>query len=320
MNLRILSHGINSEELVGFSSVIREEAIAFGHTKDILLDTCGTGGDNISTYIDNCESTGVRAGTVNVSTAAAIVAATSGIPVAKHGNYSLSSMSGSANLLLAFGYQIPKDQSSVLQQAKTSLDKTNFAFLLAPHFHPALIHFKQAREELANQGIRRTIMNILGPLSNPAYPSAQSLGAYDPRLTRPIVHALKDLGTERALVFHCGGLDEMANHAQTTGYSLEKGKIIYFSVSPEQAGYTKGRVKDLIVNSPEESARELGAVLSGEGKEEIKRFVTRNAAAAIYLGKKISATQALREAKSIISSGESYRKLIQIVEESKKFI
>jgi anthranilate phosphoribosyltransferase len=170
------------------------------------IDTCGTGGDG--------------AGTVNLSTGAALACAAMGAAVAKHGNRAMSSRCGSADVLEALGFRTDLDAG----EAELAMSRHNFAFLMAPRFHPAMKNVAPVRRAL---GVR-TLFNLLGPLANPAGVRRQVVGVYDPALTGPVAHALLALGSERALVVHGGGLDELALHARTTGHVVDEGAVVPF--------------------------------------------------------------------------------------------
>src|SRR5439155_4796138 len=182
--------GETSEELIGAAAALRRAAQPFPSPDYLFADSCGTGGD--------------FSGSINVSTAAGIVAAACGLPVVKHGNRSFTSQCGSADVLEALGAKL--DVSA--ERSRAILDQTGFCFLLAPLYHPGIAHAGPVRRALKV----RTIMNLLGPCLNPARPQVQLLGVPDPSLLRPIAETLDALGVERALVVHGSGLDEIALH------------------------------------------------------------------------------------------------------------
>src|SRR4029079_2491702 len=190
--------GESAEELTGAAQAVRAAAAPFPSPAGLFADSCGTGGD--------------FSGSINVSTAAAFVAAACGLPVIKHGNRSFTSKCGSADVLEALGARL--DLTPL--ESREILDQTGFCFLLAPQYHPGIAHAGAVRRALKV----RTIMNLLGPCLNPARPTVQLLGVADPKLWRPIAETLRALGVERALVVHGSGLDEVALHGFTKAVSL----------------------------------------------------------------------------------------------------
>ncbi len=247
--------GYTAEELAGFAKAMREKAVNvnFGN----VLDTCGTGGD--------------RSFTINVSTASAIILSCF-TKIAKHGNVSITSKSGSANLLEAFGinYKLNKDQ------AKALIEKTNFTFLFAPMYHPALKCVMPVRREL---GIK-TIFNVLGPLTNPAKPSYQIIGVSSLDLVDKVANALELLGIDRAYVVHGNGLDEVNPKGETVVVEVNNG-IEKFKLEPKDFGLNP--VKIVPCYSPKESAERIKAVFSGKGREEDRNFILINSALAFNL-------------------------------------
>ena len=247
--------GYTAEELAGFAKAMRDKAVKLDLGD--VIDTCGTGGD--------------RSFTINVSTASAIILSCF-TKVAKHGNVSITSKSGSANLLEALGvnYRLNPDQ------AKALIEKTNFTFLFAPMYHPTLKGIMPVRKEL---GIK-TIFNVLGPLANPANPSYQIIGVSSPDLVNKVANALEFLGVERAYVVYGNGLDEVNPKGETIVAEVNKG-IEIFKVKPEDFGLKP--VDIMPCHSPEESAERIKAVLAGKGREEDRNFVLINSALALNL-------------------------------------
>src|SRR6476646_8143594 len=205
--------GETADELIGAATALRSAARAFPSPDYLFADSCGTGGD--------------FSGSINVSTAAGIVAAACGLPVVKHGNRSFTSRCGSADVLEALGAKLDVSPPA----SRQNLDETGFCFLLAPHYHPGIAHAGPVRRALKV----RTIMNLLGPCLNPARPGIQLLGVADPKLLRPIAETLRALGVEKALVVHGSVLDEIALHGFTRAISLEAGELQDFEITPEQA-------------------------------------------------------------------------------------
>src|SRR6476660_6074483 len=206
--------GETAEELIGAAEALRAAARPFPSPDYRFADSCGTGGD--------------FSGSINVSTAAGIVAAACGLPVVKHGNRSFTSKCGSADVLEALGARL--DLGGL--ESREILDQTGFCFLLAPLYHPGIAHAGPVRRALKV----RTIMNLLGPCLNPARPKVQLLGVADPKLLLPIAETLRALGVERALVVHGSGLDEVALHGFTRAVSLVSGDLDELEITPEQAG------------------------------------------------------------------------------------
>src|SRR4051794_14058982 len=206
--------GETAGELIGAARALRAAARPFARPDYLFADSCGTGGD--------------YSGSINVSTAAALVAAACGLPVVKHGNRSFTSKCGSADVLEALGAKL--DVSPLA--SRQILDETGFCFLLAPSYHPGIAHAGPVRRALQV----RTIMNLLGPCLNPASPRIQLLGVADPQLLRPIAETLRALGVERGLVVHGSGLDEIAVHGFTQAIRFDGGQFEELEITPEQAG------------------------------------------------------------------------------------
>jgi anthranilate phosphoribosyltransferase len=249
--------GESGEELIGAAEALRGAARPFPSPSYLFADSCGTGGD--------------FSGSINVSTAAAIVASACGLPVVKHGNRSFTSKCGSADVLEALGARLNLDAP----ESREILDQTGFCFLLAPLYHPGIAHAGPVRRALKV----RTIMNLLGPCLNPARPKVQLLGVADPNLLRPIAETLRALGVERALVVHGSGLDEVALHGFTRCVSLRAGRLEELEITPEQAGLERMPVHSIAGGSPQENARRLVALLSGAGGEADTAVVALNAGA-----------------------------------------
>jgi anthranilate phosphoribosyltransferase len=256
--------GERPAELVGLAQTMRANAVPIEARAGTTFDTCGTGGD--------------RSGTFNISTASAIVVAACGMKVAKHGNRSVSSQCGSADVLEALGVNI---QASA-EVAAACLDDVGMAFLFAPTFHPAMKHAAQARKDL---GVR-TAFNLLGPLTNPARPSRQIVGVPRPELTELLARALSLLGSERAWVVHgADGLDELS----TTGYtkvSESRGPAVQtFYVHPSDFGLAKVAPEALKGGDAAANATIIRAVLSGgQDSRAARDVVLLNAGAALFVG------------------------------------
>ena len=250
--------GVSVTELSAFVEVCREIAVRIRPRVDGLIDTCGTGGDGARTF--------------NISTAAAFVVAGCGVPVAKHGNRSVSSGCGSADVLERLGVCLQLTPG----QVERCIEETGIGFLFAPAHHPAFRRVGQIRRELRV----RTVFNLMGPLLNPADVSAQLVGVYDPDKTELMAATLRDAGLRRAMVVHGGGLDELALHAPGKISRLLDGRIETGFLDPAELGLTPARPAELAVDGPAESASAVLAVLSGE-KSPRREIVLLNAAAAL---------------------------------------
>ncbi len=249
--------GESAGELIGAAEALRAAARSFPAPAGLYADSCGTGGD--------------YSGSINVSTAAGIVAAACGLAVIKHGNRSFTSKCGSADVLAALGARL--DLSAL--ESREILDRTGFCFLLAPSYHPGIAHAGPVRRALKV----RTIMNLLGPCLNPARPKVQLLGVADPQLLQPVAETLRALGVERALVVHGSGLDEIALHGFTSAVSLADGELRTLEITPEQAGLRRMPLRSIAGGSPQENARRLADTLSGVGGEADISVVALNAGA-----------------------------------------
>lgn len=254
--------GETETEIAGFARGMREAARTINPSVAPLVDTCGTGGDDYDT--------------INVSTTSAIVAAGAGVPIAKHGNYSVSSSSGSADVLEAVDVTIDAEPPAV----ERTIEERGIGFMLAPVFHPAMKAVIGPRQELG----MRTIFNVLGPLTNPAGADGQVIGVFDPELVPIIARAVAELDVEHALVVHGAGLDELALHdtsavAEVTGTTVEQ-----FELDPADVGVDPAPVSAVSGGSPDENARTLEGIVSGEVTGPRREIILLNAGAAIYVG------------------------------------
>ncbi len=256
-----------------------------------LVDTCGTGGDST--------------GTINVSTGAAIVTAAAGVPVAKHGNYSITSKSGSADVLKELGVKIDAPPHDV----EKTIEKVGIGFMLAPVFHPSMKRVAQIRRDLGF----RTVFNILGPLTNPANAKAQVIGVFDSSLCETMANVLNILGTKRALVVHGSGMDEISNTGETRIVELNGGKLTKYTVTPEKLGIKRALISEIAGGTPEENARDIVEVL--KGKQGAKRdIITINAGAALLVsGKADTLASGITMAARSIDSGAALKKLEDFV-------
>ncbi len=288
-----------SDEIAGAAASMRANAVSFTTTATNLADSCGTGGDGSNT--------------INISTTAAIVAAACGINMVKHGNRSVSSNSGSADLLKALGINI--DMSPV--QAVACLEQTGFTFLFAPHYHSGVRHAMGVRTTLKT----RTIFNILGPLANPAAPDVQLLGVYDESLCLPMAQTLKTLGTPRAMVVHGSGTDEIALHGKTTVAELNNAEITQYTLTPADFGLANYSLEQLAGEGPEYNAEASRAILAGNGTDAHNAAIIVNVAALLYLTNKADDFKsAALHVKTVLQTGRALSTLNAIVEQSNKAV
>jgi len=296
--------GETVEELIGFARVMREkvslvktrarvQASLSGTDREMLVDTCGTGGD--------------ATGTFNVSTATAFVAAGAGIPVAKHGNRSVSSLCGSADVVEALGVRLDLPPERVGR----CVDEVGIGFCYAPLLHKAMKFVMLARKEIRI----RTVFNILGPLTNPARAAAQVIGVYDGRLTEVMAQVLKELGTVRAFVVHGeDGLDEISNTGASRISEVRNNQVRTYTVRPEDFGLAPARIVDLQGGSAADNAEIIRSILKGERGPK-RDIVVLNAAAAIAAGGKADDIAAgVAVAQESIESGAALDKLTRLVE------
>ncbi|MXR39851.1 anthranilate phosphoribosyltransferase [Halobaculum sp. WSA2] len=253
--------GETEAEIAGFAQGMREAARTIDPDREPLVDTCGTGGDDHDT--------------INVSTTSAIVAAGAGVTVAKHGNYSVSSSSGSADVLEVAGVDVDAEPPAV----EAAIERDGIGFMLATVFHPAMKAVIGPRQELG----MRTIFNVLGPLTNPAGADAQVLGVYDPDLVPVIAESLTHMDVERALVVHGDGMDEIALHGPTTVAEVDSGEVTEFTLTPDDLGLDSAPVADIAGGTPEENAEDLTGIVRGDVTGPKRDVILANAGAAIYV-------------------------------------
>ena len=279
MGLRV--RGETVDELTGGAEALRERMLKV-HAPDHAIDTCGTGGD--------------ASGTFNVSTAAAIVVAACGVPVAKHGNRALSSRAGSADVLTALGVNIDADVALV----ERSIRGAGIGFMMAPRHHGAMRHVAGARVELGT----RTIFNLLGPLANPAGARRQLMGVFAGEWIEPIAHVLARLGTERAWVVHgADGLDELSTTGSSQVAELRDGAVRTFEVAPEDCGLPRARVDDLKGGDAATNADALRALLDGLRGPYRDIVLLNSAAALIVAGKADDLAAGVASAAEAIDTG-----------------
>jgi anthranilate phosphoribosyltransferase len=280
--------GYTVDEITEAVRVMRNHATKIHSSQGVILDTCGTGGD--------------KKGTFNISTVTAFVVSGCGVAVAKHGNRSVSSCCGSADILEALGIAI-QASPSVLARC---LDEIGIAFLFAQHLHPAMKHAMPARKQIGE----RTIFNLLGPLTNPANATHQLIGVFDGCWTEVIAKVLKNLGTVHALVVHGeDGLDEVTTTETTRISEVNRGDVKTFQVRPEEYGLKRARLDDLKGGNAADNAEILVSILKGSSGPR-RDIVVLNAAAALYAADKVSSIEeGMNEAISSIDSGKAFAKL-----------
>jgi anthranilate phosphoribosyltransferase len=291
--------GETVEELIAFAAVMREHCRRINpQVQGRLVDTCGTGGDKIKTF--------------NISTTAAFVVAGAGVAIAKHGNRSVTSKSGSADVLERLGLNLKMEPETV----QATIEKVGVGFMFAPAFHPAMKYAIQTRREI---GIR-TVFNVLGPLTNPASANAQLLGVYDKQLTAPLAYALEKLVCEEGMVVHgLDGLDEISTIGKTAVAWLKEGEVATMEVAPRDFGVKQARIADIRGTTPDESAEILFQILNGKCSPDDPKteIVLVNSAAGIIVGGKAAEFSGGMElARESIESGAAYKKLKALIKAS----
>lgn len=285
--------GETIEEISGAALVMREKAARIDTKRELLLDVCGTGGDKLNTF--------------NISTTTAFVVAGAGVAVAKHGNRSVSSSSGSADLLEELGVNLTLTPN----QVGRSIDEIGIGFLYAPIFHKAMKHAVGPRREI---GVR-TIFNMLGPLTNPAHAQVQLLGVYSPDLTEPIAHVLNNLGVKSAFVVHgLSGMDELSTVGETRVSRLKDGQVSTYTVAPGDFGLDEATLDELKGGGPKVNAQIALDIL--EGKKGKKRdIVLLNAGAALVgAGEVEDIKEGIKLAEQAIDEGEALKKLEELIQ------
>lgn len=289
MGLRQKGETVN--EITAAAQVLRAKAASL-HAPEGTIDTCGTGGDGKHTF--------------NISTAAAIVTAACGVPVAKHGNRSISSASGSADVLRALGVGVDAD----LATSQHALNTCGLCFMNAPRYHDAMRHIAPVRVELG----LRTIFNLLGPLANPARVTRQIIGVYDKKWLLPLAETLHNLGSTHAwVVSGDDGMDELTTTTSTHVCALKNGDIRTFTISPDEVGLTRAKESDLQGGTPETNAEALLDLLKGKPGAYLD-IVLLNSAAALMIADKVQSLQeGIQLARDIIKDGAAWNKLQQLI-------
>lgn len=280
--------GETETEIAGFAQGMRDVARTINPSRTPLVDIVGTGGDDYDT--------------INVSTTSAFVAAGAGVSIAKHGNYSVSSPSGSADVLTEVGVNVEAEPPAV----EAAIEADGIGFMLAPVFHPAMKAVIGPRKELG----MRTIFNVLGPLTNPAGADAQVIGVYDPELVPILSRALAKMETERALVVHGSGMDEICIHGETTVAEVRGQEIEEYTLTPDALGLDTAPVKAVAGDTPSENATDLREIVTGEAGGPKRDIVLANAGAAVYVaGVADTLNEGVEYAREAIDSGRASEKL-----------
>lgn len=287
MLIALKVRGANTEEITGAVAASLQNAKAFPHPNYPFADIVGTGGDGQNT--------------INISTASAIVAASMGAKVAKHGNRSVSSKSGASDVLTALGVNV----NVTPEQARQALDEIGVCFLFAQQYHSGFRHVAPVRAALKT----RTIFNILGPLINPARPTYHLLGVYAPELVKTYAETAVALEHQHSFIVHGSGLDEVALHGETQVAEIKNGKIEYFTLTPEDFGLKAQSLETLRGGEPQENAQMLTALLQGKGKAEHANAVAANTALLLKLFGHDDLKQNVQNVLAHLASGKAFETL-----------
>ena len=298
--IALRSKGETADEITGCAEAMRDHVLVVRPGRDDLVDTAGTGGDG--------------AHTINISTAAALVAAAAGAGVAKHGNRAVSSASGSADVLEALGFTLEQEP----QRIARSIDELGFGFLFAPSHHPAMRHAAAVRRELAT----RTVFNVLGPLTNPAGARAQVVGVYSPDLVRTIADVLARLGARRAYVVHgAGGIDELSPVGPNLVAEVVDGEVVERRVDPEsELGIPRCGVDELRGGSPAENAEAIREVFAGANGGRRNAILLNAAGAIAASGHAADLREGLEVARGAIDSGAAAERLELLIAFSREIV
>lgn len=284
--------GETADEITGAARAMREHALKVTLKSSYAIDTCGTGGDGAKTF--------------NISTAASIVAAAGGVKVAKHGNRSVSSKSGSADVLSKLNIDIELGEEEV----EKSIDEKGMGFIFAQVYHKAMKNVGPVRKQL---GVR-TLFNILGPITNPCDLKGQVLGVYDKKLIDVVSKVLVKLGRERAIVMHgSDGLDEITTTGETYVNEIRGNEIESYTITPEEFGIKRASLSEIEGGTPEENAEIIMDILKGK-KGPKRDIVVLNSAAALYVGKAVDDLKAgVKLAEKLIDDGAAYKKYKELI-------
>jgi anthranilate phosphoribosyltransferase len=298
--IALRSKGETTDEITGCAEAMRDHVLAVRPRRDDLVDTAGTGGDG--------------AHTINISTAAALVAAAAGAAVAKHGNRAVSSACGSADVLEALGFTLELEPERIAE----SIDELGFGFLFAPSHHPAMRHAAAVRRELAT----RTVFNVLGPLTNPAGARAQVVGVYSPELVRTIAEVLARLGARRAYVVHGGGgIDELSPVGPNLVAEVLDGQVLERRLDPEaELGIPRCSVDELRGGSPAENAEAIREVFAGKNGGRRDAILLNAAGAIAAAGHAADLREGLEVARHAIDSGAAGERLELLIAFSRESV
>ena len=292
--LGLKNRGEKIEEIIAATKVMREKSLKVSAPNN-AIDTCGTGGSGSGKY--------------NVSTAASIVAAGAGSIIAKHGNRSLSSKSGSSQVLEELGVKLDIEPKKITK----CMERANIGFMFAPNHHPAMKYVGPVRQKL---GVR-TIFNILGPLSNPANVKKQLIGVFDKKWLKPMAETLKNLGSQRALLVNgSDGFDELTTTGISNVTELNEGNIVSYKINPKDLGLKLSKTNDLIGGDPKQNAKKIILLLEGE-RGPYRDIVLLNSAAALYVDNKVrNFLDGISVSKNSIDNGNAKNALKKLVEVS----
>ena len=298
--IALRAKGETADEITGCAEAMRAHVLAVRPRREDLVDTAGTGGDG--------------AHTINISTAAALVAAAAGAAVAKHGNRAVSSACGSADVLEALGFTLEQEPERNAQ----SIDELGFGFLFAPSHHPAMRHAAPVRKELAT----RTVFNVLGPLTNPAGARAQVVGVYSEQLVRTIAEVLAQLGARRAFVVHgAGGIDELSPVGLNLVAEVVDGAVLERTLDPEaELGLPRCTVEELRGGSPAENAAALREIFEGADGGRRSAVLLNAAGAIAAAGHAADLREGLEVARQTVDSGAAAERLEQLVSFSRQTV
>ncbi|ELZ22377.1 anthranilate phosphoribosyltransferase [Halosimplex carlsbadense 2-9-1] len=289
--------GETEAEIAGFAQGMREAARTIDPDRAPLVDTCGTGGDDYDT--------------INVSTTSAIVAAGAGVPIAKHGNYSVSSSSGSSDVLEEVGL----DMDTAPEAVEATIEEAGIGYMHAPAFHPAMKAVIGPRREVG----MRTIFNVLGPLTNPAGADAQVMGVYDEDLVGLIGRAVAEMPVDHALIVHGSGMDEITVHDETAVAEVENGEVTEYTITPEDLGLETHDIEAVAGGTPAENAEDLLGIVEGDVRGAKRDIILANAGAAVYVAGMADSLEAGVEAVADgIDSGDAASKLDDLREVSRR--
>ncbi|MGQ0286214.1 anthranilate phosphoribosyltransferase [Pasteurellaceae bacterium 22721_9_1] len=276
--------GETIDEITGAVTALLTMAQPFPTPDYPIADIVGTGGDG--------------ANTINISTASAIVAASMGLKIAKHGNRSVSSLTGASDVLTHLGVNVAMST----ENARRSLDENGLAFIFAPQYHTGFKHAAPVRQALKT----RTIFNILGPLINPASPKRQLLGVYSPQLLKPYVETSARLKHEHSIIVHGNGLDEVAVHGNTQVAELQHGQIKFYDLSPKDFGFKTQALSELQGGEPQKNAEIITALLQGNGKETQNQAIAMNTALLMKLFGYQNIKQNAEQVLAHLSTGKAF--------------